>query len=136
MVTMLATKQDRKENKFQSALQYVGEYRGVKGAAILDCHGLVVGYHGEVNFDACTFSPLILLMLDNVNAVLKKLKEKAAQMVVVKTADSWITIKQAGDLTLVVLADGETDELLKVRIGQAVDMIKAHLQQNYPLATK
>jgi hypothetical protein len=39
---MLTTKQDIKEDKFQSALEYLGEYRGVKGVVIFDIDGLVL----------------------------------------------------------------------------------------------
>jgi predicted regulator of Ras-like GTPase activity (Roadblock/LC7/MglB family) len=130
---MLAIKQDKKENKFQNALEYLGEYRGVKGAVIFDIEGLVVGYLPRESFNAEVFSPLILLMHDNVNAIMKRLGEKPVQSIVVKSTDSWITIVHIGDLVLVVNADSDTDELLKVRIGQAVDMIKTHLKDKYPL---
>lgn len=130
---MLAIKQDKKENKFQNALEYLGEYRGVKGAVIFDIEGLVVGYLPRDSFNAEVFSPLILLMHDDVNAIMKRLREKPAQSIVVKSTDSWITIVRIGDLVLVVNADSDTDELLKVRIGQVVDMIKTHLKDKYPL---
>lgn len=133
---MLATKQDIKENKFQSALEYLGEYRGVKGVVVFDIDGLVVDHLSQDNFDAETFSPLVLFMHDNINDVMKRLGEKPVQTIVVKTEDSWITVRRIGDLVLVVNADSETDELLKVRIGQAVDMIKTHLKDKYSLSVK
>ncbi|OQX92579.1 MAG: hypothetical protein B6D58_02210 [candidate division Zixibacteria bacterium 4484_95] len=133
---MLAVKQDKKENKFQNALEYLGEYRGVKGAVIFDIEGLVVGYLSRDGFDAEIFSPLVLLMHDNINAIMKRLGEKPAQSIVVKNPDSWITVIRIGNLVLVVNADNKTDELLKVRIGQAVDMIETHLRDKYPLLVK
>lgn len=133
---MLTTKQDIKENKFQSALEYLGEYRGVKGVVIFDIEGLVVGYLSQGNFDVETFSPLVLLMHDSVNSVMKRLGEMPVQTIAVKTENSWITIRRIGDLVLVVNADSETDELLKVRIEQVVDMIKTHLKDKYSLFVK
>lgn len=133
---MLATKIEKKINKFQTALKYLGEYQGVKGAVIFDHEGLVIGAHGGNGVDAKTFSPLSLLIIDQTNAVLKRMNEAPVQSMVLKTKDSWLTIERVGNLVLVVMANLHTDELLKVRVGQAVEMIKSYSKENYPLLTK
>ncbi len=133
---MLATKIETRENKFQTALKYLGEYRGVQGAVIFDNDGLVISHIGGDDFDAETFSSLALLMLELTNNVLNRLDENPVQTMMVKTKDCWITCIRSDDLILVVKADKGTDELLKVRIGQAVDMINLHFRDNYPLLIK
>ncbi len=130
---MLTAKVERKENKFQGALDYLVEYRGVKEAAILDRDGLLIGYRGDGFAQAEAFAPLSLLMLHNIDAVLERLGENKAGSVVVKTADSWLTIQAAANLILVVRAKAEADDLLRVRIGRAAEMIKSHVQEKYPL---
>ncbi len=130
---MLIAKTEKKDNRFQSALDYLVEYRGVREAAILDRDGLLVGYRGADLSGAETFAPLSLLMLHNIDAVLKRLGENKAGSVVIKTADSWLTIQGAANLILVVRAGSEADDLLRVRIGRAADMIRLHVQEKYPL---
>ena len=136
---MLATKQENKgktDHKFQTALKYLDEYRGIKGAVIFDIDGLVVGWIGQEKFDAEFFSALALLMLDQVNNVLIKLNENHSQSMTIRTNDSWITFKVIGSFVLAVNAESNTDKLLKVRIEQAVEMIKTHLKDKYPLIEK
>jgi len=134
---MLAAKQEVLENKFQTTLEYLVEYRGVKGAVIFDNEGLIVGSIGQENIDAECFSPLTLLILEQTDKVLSRLDENPVQSMVIKTNDSWLTINRCIDnLILVVNAAIETDELLKVRIGQAVEMIKSHLKDKYSLLEK
>jgi len=130
---MLTVKAEKKDNKFQAALDYLVEYRGVREAAILDRDGLLVGYCGAGFSGAEAFAPLSLLMLHNIDAVLERLGENKAGSVVVKTVDSWLTIQAAANLILVVRASSEADDLLRVRIGRAADMIRLHVQEKYPL---
>ena len=133
---MITAIQEKQENKFQSTLEYLGEYRGVKGAVIFDNEGLVVGQMNNSNVEAEIFSPLALLMLEQMNQGLNRLGETPVLSLTVKTKGSWITLNCIDNLILVVNADSDTDELLKVRIGQAVDMIKSTLVKNYPLLAR
>ena len=136
---MLATKQENKgktDDRFQTALKYLDEYRGIKGAVIFDIEGLVVGWIGQEKFDAEFFSALALLMLDQVNNVLIRLNENHSQSMTIRTNDSWITFKVIGSFVLAVNAESNTDKLLKVRIEQAIEMIKTHLKDKYPLIEK
>jgi predicted regulator of Ras-like GTPase activity (Roadblock/LC7/MglB family) len=130
---MLAIKTEKYDNKLRGAMQYLGEYRGVKSVAVIDNEGLVIDHWDRGGTDADLYSPLILLMLGQINAMLKKLGEDQANMVVVKNKDSWLTVHRYDNWTLAVIADGETDDLLRVRIGQAAEMIKNHMNDKYPL---
>jgi predicted regulator of Ras-like GTPase activity (Roadblock/LC7/MglB family) len=133
---MLAVKVEKKESKLQGALDYVGEYKGVKSVAVFDKEGLVIGHFGNADFDAEKFSPLAVLMIDNINSVLHRLDETPAGVVIVKTSQSWLTLARIGEMILAVNADIETDDLLRLRIGQATEMIKNHLNEKYPLLFK
>ncbi|MCD6163311.1 MAG: roadblock/LC7 domain-containing protein [candidate division Zixibacteria bacterium] len=133
---MLAAIKEKKVNMFHNALEYLSEYRGVNKAIIFDSDGLVIGMAGENETNNESFSALMLLMLDQMNHILKRLDENPAKKLVIKSDDSWLTLERIGNLILVVNANSETDELLKVRFGQAVEMIKTHLVDNYPLLSK
>jgi hypothetical protein len=76
---------------------------------------------------------LILSMLGQINIALSRLGEEGASSVIIKNKDSWLTINRFDNWTLAVIADSETDDLLRVRIGQAAEMIKNHMIEKYPL---
>jgi len=138
---MLATKLDKRKmdkskNRFQTTLEYLVEYQGVTETVILDSEGLVIGYLSRNGLDAEVLSPLALLMLDQVSSVLNRLDESPVQSMVLKNKNCWITIERVDNLVLIVKAGNKTDDLLKVRIGRAVDMIKSCLNENYPQLTK
>jgi predicted regulator of Ras-like GTPase activity (Roadblock/LC7/MglB family) len=130
------TKTDKIKNKFQTTLEYLVEYQGVTEAVIFDNEGLVVGHLSRNGLDAEVLSPLALLMLDQISSVLGRLDESPAQSMIVKNKDCWITIERVGGMILIVKAGIKTDELLKVRIGQAVDMIRSYMNENYPQLTR
>jgi predicted regulator of Ras-like GTPase activity (Roadblock/LC7/MglB family) len=133
---MLAVKSEKKENRLQGALEYLSEYKGVKSVAVFDKEGLVIGQMGKEGFDAEKFSPLAVLMLDNINNVLRRLDEDQAGTVMVKTHQSWLTLTRIDDIFLAVTAEIQTDDLLRLRIGQATEMIKNHFNEKYPLLFK
>ena len=129
---MLATKTDQKENRFQATLEYLGEYQGVQGAVVFDNEGLVVGYLNRDALDAELLSPLALLILDQASEVLARLDETPVKSMMLKNDESWIILERVEDLVLAVKAGNETDDLLKVRVGRAIEMIKSCLKQSYP----
>lgn len=133
---MQTAKVAKKENSFQKTLDYLAEYNGVRGAAVFDREGLVVCRTAHGDFEAEEYAPLALLILEQASSVLSRLKENPAQTLVIKTKNAWITIERIDSLVLIVKAGSDTDELLKVRIGQGVDMIKSNLKESYPLITR
>ncbi|MCP4581389.1 MAG: hypothetical protein GY839_07200 [candidate division Zixibacteria bacterium] len=133
---MLATTEVKKENKFQATLEYLGEYHGVQNAVIFDSNGLVVGYLDRDGLDAELLSPFALLILDQISSLLVRLDEAPVKSMMLKNDSSWIIIERVENLILAVRAGKETDELLKVRIGRSIDMIKDCLKKNYPQVTR
>jgi predicted regulator of Ras-like GTPase activity (Roadblock/LC7/MglB family) len=130
---MLSLKTEKNENKLQGAMQYIGEYRGVKSVAVIDNEGLVVDHWEKSAGDPELFAPLILAMLGQINLILSRLNEDPAGIVIIKNKNCWLTVNRFSDWTLAVIADSETDDLLRVRIGQAAEMIKNHMIDKYPL---
>jgi len=115
----------------ESALNYLREYSGVKGAILVDNEGLVVACDGSSDSDPETFASLAVSLKKANNLFLKRINEKELERIGIHTPDLWISLNQILSFTLVIVADCHTDELLSVRISQATAMIKKHLEQRY-----
>ncbi len=118
------------ENKLENILRYLREYAGVKAAVLLDHEGLVIAE------DSCDFDPETVASfgrcLQEVNdQMVHKMGQKTAERIGIHTPDLWICLNQIGDLTLLVLSDRRTDELLSVRISQSTGMIRKFLRERY-----
>jgi predicted regulator of Ras-like GTPase activity (Roadblock/LC7/MglB family) len=115
----------------ESALHYLREYSGVKGAILVDEEGLVVACDRSSDLDPETFASLAVSLRKANNLFLKRINEKGLERIGIHTPDLWITLNQILSFTLVIVADRHTDELLSVRISQATGMIKKCLEQRY-----
>jgi predicted regulator of Ras-like GTPase activity (Roadblock/LC7/MglB family) len=126
--------EDKKRTKradLESALHYLGEYSGVKGAILVDNEGLVVACDRLSDQDPEAFASLAVSLKEANNLLLKRINEKSLERMGIHTPDLWVTLNQILSFTLVTVADSHTDELLSVRISQATEMIKRHLEQRY-----
>ena len=115
----------------ESALHYLREYSGVKGAILVDEEGLVVACDRSSDLDPETFASLAVSLRKANNLFLERINEKGLERIGIHTPDLWITLNQILSFTLVIVADRHTDELLSVRISQATGMIKKCLEQRY-----
>jgi predicted regulator of Ras-like GTPase activity (Roadblock/LC7/MglB family) len=131
-VTSFAEEKSRtKGADLESALHYLREYSGVKGAILVDPEGLVVACDRLPDLDPETFASLALSLKQANNSLLKRITENGLERVGIHTPDLWISLNQILSLTLVTVADRNTDELLSVRISQATVMIRRYLEQRY-----
>jgi predicted regulator of Ras-like GTPase activity (Roadblock/LC7/MglB family) len=115
----------------ESALNYLREYSGVKGAILVDDEGLVVACDRLSGIDPETFASLGVSLKEANNVFLKKINEKGLERMGIHTPSLWMSLNQILSFTLIVVADRNTDELLSVRISQATGMIKRYLEQRY-----
>jgi len=116
---------------FESVLHYLREYAGVKAAILVDQEGLVVAYDSLSDFDAEEVAPFARSLKEANDKILHKIGEKASERIGIYTPDVWVNLNQIGGVTLVVLSDRHTDELLSVRILQSMGMIKKIFAQRY-----
>ena len=123
-------KKTRRED-LEEALHYLQEYSGVKGAILVDNEGLVVGSDTSPDFDPEIFASLAIGLKEANHNLLEKINESKMEKMGIHTPHLWISLNQILSLTLVTVADRHTDELLSVRISQAVGMIKKHLEERY-----
>ena len=131
---MSRTKVVKSQDKFQMAVKYLTEYAGVQGAVIADSEGLVIAQCGSEDFDAESFSALALEMTSSLDAILPRLIQPGVEFLSIKTSQNWMTIARSPLFLLVVTAERNSDELLNVRIGRALEMISSHFKNKYPQA--
>jgi predicted regulator of Ras-like GTPase activity (Roadblock/LC7/MglB family) len=115
----------------EGALHYLREYSGVKGAILVDHEGLVVACDRLPDLDPEAFASLAVSLKEANNSLLKRISESGLERVGIHTPDVWVSLNQILSLTLVTVADRNTDELLSVRISQATGMIRRYLEQRY-----
>ncbi len=131
-VTSSAEEKNRiRSADLESALRYLRECSGVKGAILVDDEGLVVACDRLSDLDPETFASLAVSLKEANNSFLKRISEKGLERIGIHTPDLWISLSQILSLTLVTVADRNTDELLSVRISRATGMIKRFLEQRY-----
>lgn len=134
MKVTYSTKEEKKTTKradLESALHYLREYSGVRGAILVDDEGLVVACDSLSDLDPEIFASLAVSLKEANNILLKRIDEKGLKRMGIHTPNLWISLNQILCFTLVTVADNNTDELLSVRISQATGMIKKHLEQEY-----
>ena len=120
-----------KGGDLESALRYLREYSGVKGAILVDNEGLVVACDRLSDLDPETFASLAVSLKEANNSFLKSISEIGLERIGIHTPDLWISLNQILGFTLVTVADRNTDELLSVRISQATGIIRKYLEQRY-----
>jgi predicted regulator of Ras-like GTPase activity (Roadblock/LC7/MglB family) len=124
-------KKRARKGELEEALHYLREYSGVKGAILVDNEGLVVGGDTLSDFDPEVFASLAICLKEANHNLLERINESQLDRIGIHTPNLWISLNQILSFTLVTVADRHTDELLSVRISQAVGMIKKHLEERY-----
>jgi predicted regulator of Ras-like GTPase activity (Roadblock/LC7/MglB family) len=119
------------EEKLENFLHYLREYAGVKAAILVDHEGLVLAQDCSSDSDAETIATYAKHIKETNDRILDKMGEKSSQRIGIYTADAWICLNEIDDLTLAVVSDRRTDELLSVRIQQSTGMIKRYFCQKY-----
>lgn len=124
-------KKRTRRSDFESALRYLREYSGVKGAILVDNEGLVVASDRLPDLDPEIFAAWAICLKEANNNLLEKINESKSERIGILTPNLWINLNQILTFTLITVADRHTEELLSVRISQVTGMIKKHLEQSY-----
>jgi predicted regulator of Ras-like GTPase activity (Roadblock/LC7/MglB family) len=131
VTSSMEEKKRTKRGELEEALHYLQEYSGVKGAILVDNEGLVVASDPSPDFDPELFASLAIALKEANHNLLGKINESKMEKMGIHTPQVWISLNQILSFTLVTVAHRHTDELLSVRISQAVGMIKKHLEERY-----
>jgi hypothetical protein len=117
---------------FDAAVSHVASYSTVEMALLVDEEGLSVARAGRGSADTDLWAPVINLLYDAVIRELSRTADNQAQRFQVTLTRQRLVVERVAPFYLAVLFDHNTDELVNVRIAQAVEMIKRHYEQKYP----
>jgi predicted regulator of Ras-like GTPase activity (Roadblock/LC7/MglB family) len=120
------------KDKFKAALDYLTEYSGVRGAVIVDSEGLAIASGGHGKFDPDKHAAHVVQLESVLEKALPQLVSPGIELLSIKTGEDWLTIAKTSQLTLVVAADRNVDDLLNIRITRSIEMISSHVKQRYP----
>lgn len=118
-------------NGFERATRYIGEDASVHLAAVVDSQGLIVSQFVRGEISSEEWAPLTQLLLQENEQVLKRVNRGAPEQIDLALPDRRVVVVKDGAFYLLVLADRQTDELLRIKINQALDGIRKHVAARY-----
>ncbi len=119
-------------NGFERAVRYLGEHHAVMIAAVVDLEGLLLAAYRRGNFDPAMWAPLSLMFESSHRKILDRTGESGQPSRFDFTFGSRkLTIARTNDFNLMVLANHEEDDLLGIRITQAMEIIRKYASERY-----
>lgn len=117
---------------FGAAVAHIAAYSTVRLALLVDHEGLSVARAGRPRADADLWSPVTNLIFDAIRRELRRTPDTAVSRIELTQSDQRLVMVYVSPFYLTVLFDSTTDELVNVRIAQAVEMIKRYAEHKYP----
>jgi predicted regulator of Ras-like GTPase activity (Roadblock/LC7/MglB family) len=116
---------------FDAAVAHVASYSTVEMAMLVDEEGLAVAQAGRGTADSDLWAPVINLLYDSLIRDLSRTSDSNARRFQVTLTHQRLVVERVAPFYLAVLFDHNTDELVNVRIAQAVEMVKRYYEQKY-----
>jgi len=121
----------REVSGFDRAVNYVGEHSSVHLAAVVDAEGLLLASYCRGQIDPEAWAPLALLFLDGSRQVLGRADMVGLEKVDLVLKDKRLVVASPEGCHLLVLSERHDDDLLNIRINQALDMINKYVAERY-----
>ena len=118
-------------NGFERAVRYIGEHGSVHLAAVVDAEGLLMAGMSRGGAVAEEWSPLALLFLQCNDEVLRRGDFGESEKLDIALADQRVSVARCGDFCLMVVAERQQDDVLNIRIHQALDIIEKYVAERY-----
>jgi len=119
------------DRSFTSAVQHVGGYSGVLCAMLIDADGLPVATWSRGEWDQDLWSALSKKIIDDLLETNIKTGTTPLNTVEYTSGTHRFCLYRAADMWLLSIADVESDELEKIRLHQAAEMIERHCQEKF-----
>lgn len=116
---------------FGAAVEHVASYSTVEMALLVDDDGLCVAKACRPNSDIEMWAPVVNLVYQSIQAELVRTGSTTMKRYELTLATQKLVVERVETFYLAVLFDQVTDELVNVRIAQAIDMIKKFYKQKY-----
>jgi hypothetical protein len=119
---------------FDAAVAHVATYSTVRLVLLVDEEGLCVARASRGAADSDLWAPVVNLLYNAVLGELRRTPDAFVRRLQLTLAHERLVIERVEPFYLAVLCDSGTDELVNVRITQAVEMVKRYYERNYPKA--
>ncbi len=116
---------------FSDAVAHVGQYSGVHCAMLIDAEGLPVAAWSRGRHDQEMWGALSRKLIDDVGSTCGLGGVAQPDSLEFCSGNQRFNLQRVADMWLVSIADAASDELEKIRVNQAVEMVTRHLQERY-----
>ncbi len=123
--------QDFLARSFDDAVQHVGDYSGVQCAMLLDGEGLPVAGWSRGQFNPEDWAALARLLIDQVDDTCSRGGAQPVEMLEFRSGQQRFYLYRVNDMWLMSIADAASDELEKIRVHQAAEMITRRCNERY-----
>lgn len=118
---------------FDAAVEHIASYSTVELAALVDDEGLIVARAGRPAADHELWAPVVNRLHLVIGAELRRARQEVKRFDLALSKHR-LTVVWLNPFYLCVLYDHSTDDLVNVRIAQAVEMVKRYREHKYPKA--
>jgi predicted regulator of Ras-like GTPase activity (Roadblock/LC7/MglB family) len=119
------------DRSFTAAVQHVGGYSGVLCAMLIDVDGLPVATWSRGEWDEDLWSALSKKIIDDLLETNIRTGATPLNTIEYTSRAHRFCLCRAADMWLLSIADVESDELEKIRLHQAAEMIERHCQEKF-----
>ncbi len=116
---------------FDKATRYIGEHSSVKLAAVVDHEGLLLSNFTRGGIIAEDVAPFALLIKANGAGSMNFLSYGCPERVEFQLSNDRIVLCYEESYCLMVIAERHNDDLLNIRINQAMEMVKKYMSERY-----
>ena len=116
---------------FNDAVAHVGQYSGVQCAMLIDAEGLPVAAWSRGRYDQEMWGALSRKLVDEITNTCAMGGAARPVSLEFKSGNERFLLQCVADMWLVSISDAASDELEKIRVTQAVEMVARQLQERY-----
>lgn len=118
-------------NDFEKAVNYIGEHGSVQLAAVVDAEGLLLANFVRGATVAEDIAPLAVTLLERNAPLVGELGSGSLNRIDLHMKDTRLVVVEIEPVSLMTIAQIQTDDLLNIRINQGVEMVKKQLAERY-----
>ncbi len=119
------------DHSFNGAVQHIGSYSGVRCALLIDQEGLPIASWNRGEWDQEMWGALTKRIVDDLQDLNAKAGTLPLSTIEFKSGGHRFSLYRAADMWLLSVADADSDELEKIRLLQAAEMIERHCEEKY-----
>ena len=122
---------DKEPTGFDRAVNYIGEHGSVHLAAVVDDEGLLLSNFCRGQWEAEDWAPLALVALERNAEVMTRIGLEGIEKLDFNLRGQRVVVARAEGYCLTVVSERHDDDLLSIRINQALEMINKFVAERY-----